>query len=49
MDFPYPVGKETNVSLPDAKETMASTCLSFKEGMPNDAAVATTVSFNVSM
>ena len=34
MDFPYPVGKETNVSLPFIKDKIASVCFSFKHEIP---------------
>ena len=33
-DFPYPVGKETKVSLPDTKVAMASTCLGLSSSIP---------------
>ena len=34
MDFPYPVGKETNVSLPLIKDKIASVCFFFKHEIP---------------
>jgi len=30
IDFPYPVGSDTNVSVPDINEKTASNCFSFK-------------------
>ena len=33
-DLPYPVGKETKVSLPDTKLCMASICFGFNSRRP---------------
>ena len=33
-DFPYPVGRDTKVSLPSRKDRIASSCFNFNDAIP---------------